>query len=136
MLRPIEHVLRASELLHAEVRQAVRVRLRIPGHRRPLQHALEVAPVVGADLLAAGREQAERIAAAGQERQHTPLVVEGKIGKITPPRLGMGDGIGAPVAGRLDDEGVEPMHLLSGVTRADDLPAGDDLGGRPPESGK
>ena len=34
--------------------------------------------MVGADLLAVGRELAERIAAAGQRTQHALLVIDGK----------------------------------------------------------
>ena len=132
-------MLRASELLRAEVRDAGRVRLRVPGHRRPFEHRLEVAPVVGADLLAVGRELAEWIAAPLQKTQHAPLIIERKLGKIAPPTLDKVDRVGPPSAGGLDDERVDEGHLASrwwSGSLVDDLFAGDDLCGRPASPGK
>ena len=61
---PIEHALGAAALLRAEVRHAG---LRPVAGPMPTaarsSTALEVAPVVGADLLAVGRELAEWVAA-------------------------------------------------------------------------
>jgi hypothetical protein len=110
------------------------VRPRIPGCRCLSEHRLEAEPLTGADLRAVGRELAERIAAPGQERQHASFVIEGKVGKIAPPGLSMGHGVGTPLAGRLDDERVEERHLLSGKAGADDLPAGHDLRAGPSDS--
>src|SRR5262249_35284967 len=92
--------------------------------------------MVGADLLATGREQAERVAASGEKRQHALLVVEEKVGKVTPPSLGVSDGIGAPAAGGLDDERVEEGHFLVDGLAADDRPAIDDLRAGPPDARK
>lgn len=125
------------EHVGAEAGYAGLVRPRIPGAGRVSEHALEAEPVARADLLAVGRELAERIAAPGQERQHAPLVIEGKIGKVTPPRLGMGDGVGASFAGRFNDECVEERHfLLSKDRSAEHLLVGDYLRAGPPDPGK
>ena len=84
-IRELEHVLRASELLRAEMGDAGRVRLRVPRHRRASEGRLKDAPIAGADLFAAGREHAEWIAAPPQKTQHAPLIIERKLGKIAPP---------------------------------------------------
>src|SRR5262245_18614913 len=93
--------------------------------------------MVGADLLATGREQAEGVAASGEKRQHALLVVEEEVGKVTPPSLGVSDGIGAPAAGGIDDERVEEGHfLVGGGLAADDRPAIDDLRAGPSDARK
>ena len=136
-IRELEHVLCASELLRAEMGDAGRVRLRVPRHRRASEGCLKDAPIAGADLFAAGREHAEWIAAPPQKTQHAPLIIERKLGKIAPPTFAVHGRVGPTLAGRLDNKRVLEKHLVSvpagkgGKADTSDLPAGDDLCGRP-----
>ena len=134
--RHIKHMLGGPELLQPEVRHAGLVRLLVPRHHRAFEHRLEVAPVVGADLLAAGREHAGRIAAPLQETHHAPLVIEREFGKIAPPTFGKVDLIGPPAAARIDDQSVDEGHLPAAVVRiaGDNLFAADDAGAEPASS--
>ena len=133
---PCRTCARLATFLQAEVRHTGRVRLRVvPCLRRPFEHPLEAAPVVGGDLFAAGRELTEGIAAPLQKTKDALLIIERNLGKIAPPTLGIADLVGPALAAGLDDERIDEGHLLSAVLEVavDDLFAGDDLGGAPAE---
>jgi hypothetical protein len=135
--REIEHVLCASELLWAKAGDAARVCLRIPRHRRASERRLQAAPVEGTNLLAAGREVAEWIAAAPEKTQDAFLVIERKLGKIAPPAFAIHGRVGPTLAGRLDDERVFKRDLLLvGHADANDQLTGDDLRATPADARK
>lgn len=90
--------------------------------------------MVRGDLLAAGSKLAKRIAASGQERQHTVLISHGKIGKVSPPSFGVNDGVGAALAACLDDECIAQVQFFPVVAAVDDLTACNDLRAGPPDA--